>query len=153
MTGLEYLEAAIAGKRPRGPLEELLSMRILAARHGEVRFEGVSDARYTNSAGVVHGGWIASLLDSAAALAAYSTLPAGKTSITVDLHMHCLRPIMPDAGRLICEGRVINTGRTLILTQSQVLDAAGRLLAHATSTCMVLDRKLRELPAAGVAHG
>ena len=80
---------------------------------------------------------------SAAALAAYSTLPEGKTSTTVDLHMHCLRPIMPGAGTLVGDGSVINAGRTLILAEARVLDEAGRLLAHATSTCMVLEVKER----------
>ena len=143
MTGLEYLQAVMAGKRPGGSLPALLSIRLVEARHGEVRFEGVPEARFTNPAGTIHGGWTASLLDSAAALAAYSTLPAGKTSTTVDLHMHCLRPILPDAGKLIGEGSVINAGRTLILVEARVLDEAGRLLAHATSTCMVLDVKER----------
>lgn len=143
MTGLEYLHAIIAGKRPGGALPTLLGIRLVEARHGAVRFEGVPDARFTNPAGSIHGGWTASLLDSAAALAAYSTLPAGKTSTTADLHMHCLRPIMPDAGTLVGEGSVINAGRTLILAEARVLDQAGRLLAHATSTCMVLDIKER----------
>ncbi len=143
MTGLEYLHAMIAGKRPDAPLATLLSIRLVEARHGHVRFEGMADERYTNPAGTIHGGWTASLLDSAAALAAFSTLPAGKTSTTADLHMHCLRPIMPDGGIVTGEGSVINAGRTLILAQSRVLDAAGRLLAHATSTCVVLDLKER----------
>lgn len=141
MTGLEILQAIIAGRRPPAGLPALLSIRLMEARHGEVRFEGMPDVRYTNPVGTIHGGWTATLLDSAAALAAYSTVSEGKTSTTVDLHMHCLRPIMPDAGMLIGEGSVINAGRTLILTQSRILDAAGRLLAHATSTCMILDIK------------
>lgn len=143
MTGLDYLRAIIAGRLPPAAMTAHLSIRLVEARHGAVRFEGMPDAAYTNPAGTIHGGWTASLLDSAAALAAYSTMPAGKTSTTVDLHMHCLRPIMPDAGMLTGEGNVINAGRTLILTESRVLDAAGRLLAHATSTCMVLDVRER----------
>ncbi len=143
MTALEYLQAVIAGTRPPAGLPALLSIRLVEARHGAVRFEGIPEVRYTNPVGTIHGGWTATMLDSAAALAAYSTLPAGKTSTTVDLHMHCLRPIMPDAGLLIGEGSVINAGRTLILAEARILDAAGRLLAHATSTCMVLDIKER----------
>lgn len=141
MTGLEYLQAMIAGKRPEPAMTALLDIRLVAAAHGEVHFEGTTSARFANPSGTVHGGWTAGMLDSAAALAAFSTLPAGKTSTTVDLHMHCLRPIAPDAGLLFGEGRVINAGRTLILAESRVLDGAGRLLAHATSTCMVLERK------------
>jgi uncharacterized protein (TIGR00369 family) len=143
VTGLDYLQAMVAGKRPGAPLASLLSIRLVEARHGYVRLEGVAEERYTNPAGTIHGGWTATLLDSAAALAAYSTLPAGKTSTTADLHLHCLRPIAPDGGVLTGEGSVIHAGRTLILAQSRVVDGTGRLLAHATSTCMVLDLKER----------
>lgn len=140
MTGLEYLQAMIAGKRPEPAMAELLNIRLISAEPGRVRFEGRTSERFTNPSGTIHGGWTAGLLDSAAALAAFSTLPDGKTSTTVDLHMHCLRPISPNAGLLFGEGQVINAGRTLILAESRVLDGGGRLLAHATSTCMVLER-------------
>ena len=139
MTGVEYLRAMIAGERPMAEMMHLLSMRIVAAEEGMVRFEGMPAQRYTNPAGVLHGGWMASLLDSTAALTAYSTLPADKVVTTVDVHLHCLRPVLPDRGKVICEGSVINNGRSLILVDARARDSDGRLLGYATSTCMVLD--------------
>jgi uncharacterized protein (TIGR00369 family) len=91
-----------------------------------------------NPLGTVHGGVISTLLDTAAACAVHTTLAAGEFYTSVDLTVKFLRPVIVDSGLLTCEGTMIQRGRRTALAQAQLTDGAGSLVAHATSTCMIM---------------
>jgi uncharacterized protein (TIGR00369 family) len=92
-----------------------------------------------NPIGSVHGGVFATLLDSAAGCAVHSTLPAGVGYTSVDLNVKFLRGMTTDTGRVTCEGRVVHGGRRMVLAEATLTDGSGRLLATATSSCLVFD--------------
>lgn len=97
--------------------------------------------RHLQPYGIVHGGVLASLLDTATFWAAFVRLPQDTGLVNVDLKLNYLEPVAPNAGRLLTEGRCIRPGRTLSYTEAYVRDASGRLIAHATSTVMALPGK------------
>jgi uncharacterized protein (TIGR00369 family) len=95
-------------------------------------------AFHYNPLGSVHGGVISTLLDTAAACAVHTTLAVGELYTSVDLTVKFLRPVTVDSGLLTCEGTVIQRGRRTALAQAQLSDESGRLVAHATSTCLIM---------------
>ncbi|QQQ20128.1 PaaI family thioesterase [Brevundimonas vitis] len=115
-----------------------LTYGLVEVGDGMAVFEGQTGPHLLNPAGTVHGGWALALIDSATACAAHSTLPAGVGYTTLSTTGNLTRPILVDTGRVRCEGRVINAGRQIITTEATVRDTGGRLLAHGTSTVMVL---------------
>jgi uncharacterized protein (TIGR00369 family) len=115
-----------------------LTYELVEVGDGMAVFEGQTGPHLLNPAGTVHGGWALALIDSATACAAHSTLPSGVGYTTLSTTGNLTRPILVDTGRVRCEGRVINAGRQIITTEATVRDAGGRLLAHGTSTVMVL---------------
>jgi uncharacterized protein (TIGR00369 family) len=138
--GLDYLRELVAGKLANVPIGEALGFRVSAVSPGEVVLTGEPDARYYNLIGTIHGGWAASILDTAMALATLSTLDAHHTFTTLDIKISYLRPIA--AGTPVrAEGRVLHGGRRVALSEARLVDSTGKLLAHGTSTCIVLERK------------
>jgi uncharacterized protein (TIGR00369 family) len=127
----------IAGELPPPPVMQLLAMERLEAWEGRVVVTMRAQEFHYNPLGGVHGGVIATLLDTAAACAVHSTLPAGEGYTSLDLTTKFLRPVTVDSGMLRCEGTVISRGRRTALAQAQLSDEAGRLVAHATSSCMI----------------
>jgi len=105
---------------------------------GTAVFEGEPGRHLCNPTGTVHGGWALTLIDSAAGCAGHSLLPAGIGYTTIETKANFSRPILPTAGRIRCEGRVVSRGRQIISTEAWVKDQAGKVLAHGTSTLMVL---------------
>jgi uncharacterized protein (TIGR00369 family) len=96
-----------------------------------------------NPIGVVHGGVAATLLDSAMGCALHTTLPAGVGYTTLELKLNYLRPMTRDTGPVRAEGTLINAGRTTALTEARLTDSRGKLLAHATSTCLIMRPEAR----------
>ncbi|MEU8002333.1 PaaI family thioesterase [Catellatospora sp. NPDC049111] len=138
-SGLELLQAMSRGELPAPPVMHLLGMEGLEAEEGRVVVTMRAQEFHYNPLGGVHGGILATLLDTAAACAVHSTLPAGVGYTSLDLTTKFLRPVSVDSGLLRCEGTVISRGRRTALAQSQLTDDRGRLLAHATSTCLIFD--------------
>lgn len=138
MTGRDLLQAVIDGHLKGASIADSLTFELVEVGEGFVAFEGDTGPHLLNPAGMVHGGWALTLIDSAAGCAAHSTLPAGVGYSTLETKVNFVRPIAIDTGRVRCEGRVINPGRQIITAEGTVKDAAGRLLAHGTSTLMVL---------------
>lgn len=138
-SGLELLQAMSRGELPAPPVMHLLGMEGLQAEEGRVVVTMRAQEFHYNPLGGVHGGILATLLDTAAACAVHSTLPAGIGYTSLDLTTKFLRPVSVDSGLLRCEGTVISRGRRTALAQSQLTDAQGRLLAHATSSCLIFD--------------
>jgi uncharacterized protein (TIGR00369 family) len=137
-SGLEFLREILAGRVPAAPIGALLGFALEEVEHGRVVFSLEPGEDHYNPIGSVHGGIFATMLDSAAGCAVHSTLPRGTGYTSLDLTVKFLRPITADTGKVHAVGRVVNSGRRTALAEAQLFDAADRLLAHATSTCMML---------------
>ncbi|MEH0974198.1 PaaI family thioesterase [Micromonospora sp. CPCC 205546] len=135
--GLELLRAMIAGELAAPPIMHLVDMSRMEADEGWVAVELVPQEFHYNPLGTVHGGVISTLLDTAAACAVHTTLPAGVGYTSLDLNVKFLRPVTVASGTLRCEGTVLQGGRRTALAEAKLLDAKSRLVAHATSTCLL----------------
>ncbi|HTJ31635.1 MAG TPA: PaaI family thioesterase [Dactylosporangium sp.] len=137
--GLELLQAMSRGELPAPPITHLLGTGRIEAEAGRVVVTLEPREYHYNPLGTVHGGVLATLLDTATGCAVHSTLPAGMGYTTLDLNTKFLRPASIASGVLTCEGTVISKGRRTALAQAQITDAHGGLVAHATSTCMLFE--------------
>ena len=137
MAGIEFLHRLRAGDLGRTPMMATLGFELIAVDDGHVEFECLAGDHMYNPIGVVAGGVAATLLDAAAGCAVHTTLPTGTGYTTVDLSVHYLRPITTDLGPIRAIGTVLNRGRRMALGRAEVRDGANRLLAHATSSCML----------------
>lgn len=135
--GLGFLSAMIAGKLPQPPISEILGFHLIEAENGRAVFEGIPEDRHYNPIGTVHGGYAATLLDSALGLAIFSTLHKGDTWTTLELKINYVRGMTKDTGPVRAEGRIIHRGRTVATSEGDLKDASGKLYAHATTTCMI----------------
>ncbi|MFI1395233.1 PaaI family thioesterase [Streptomyces sp. NPDC020681] len=135
-SGLDLLRRSLDGDFPQAPICGTLGFRLVAADEGRAVFEGEPGEHLLNPMGSVHGGFLATLLDSALGSAVMTTLPAGRAYTTMQLGLNLVRPVFADTPLLRCEGTVIHAGRTT--ATARVVGAAdGRLYAHATTTCAV----------------
>jgi uncharacterized protein (TIGR00369 family) len=135
--GIGFLRAIIDGTQPQPPFSELLGFHLVEASEGRAAFEGVPEFRHYNPIGTVHGGFAATLLDSALGCAIFSTLLKGDTWTTIELKLNFVRAITKDTGPLRAEGRIIHRGRTVATSEGDLKDRAGKLYAHASTTCMI----------------
>lgn len=138
-SGLEFLQAIFSGELPHPPIGETLGFLPVHAEHGRVIFQGTPTADHYNPIGSVHGGWAATLLDSCVGCAVQSTLPLGKGYTTLELKVNYVRALTPDTGPVRAEGWIIHAGGRVATAEGQLRDAAGRLYAHASTTCMIMD--------------
>jgi len=137
-TGKEILQAIIDGTLPQPPISETMSFWITEVGEGFAVFEGEPGTHLLNPMGGVHGGWALTLIDSVGGCAAQSLLPAGAAYATVETKANFARPITRETGRVRAEARVVAHGRKIISCEARVLSQVGKVLAHGTSTIMVL---------------
>jgi uncharacterized protein (TIGR00369 family) len=137
LDGFEQLQAIFDGRLPGAPIAETLGLDGFGGERGAIHVGLQPRPRHYNPIGSVHGGVLATLLDTAAGCSVHSTLAPGELYTSLDLTVKFLRPVTVDSGRLRCEGSVLQRGRRTALAQAQLYDAEGRLVAHATSTCMI----------------
>jgi uncharacterized protein (TIGR00369 family) len=137
MTGLELLSAMRDGLIPPAPIAETLGIVNFVVEPGSVSVELAPEHRHYNPLGTVHGGVLSTMLDTAAACSVHTTLAAGEGYTSLDLSVKFLRPATVDSGRLRAVGRVIQRGRRTALAEAQLFDARDKLVAHATSSCMI----------------
>ena len=138
MSGREFLEAMMDGRLPAPPMMRTLTFTLTEIGDGFAVFEGDPGPHVLNPMGGVHGGWALTLIDSATGCAAHSLLPAGVGYATIETKGNLSRPITLDTGRVRAEGRVVSRGRQIISADARLLSQDGRILAHGTSTIMVL---------------
>lgn len=139
MSGLEYMAAIVAGELPPPPIAVTMRMRPIELERGRVVFEGEPGEEHYNPIGLVHGGYAATLLDSALGCSVHTTLPAGAGYTSLGLEVKYVRPITRDTGRVLCEARVVYRGRRQATSEARVTAAeGGKVLAHGTTTCMIL---------------
>lgn len=123
---------------PRSALAVLLGMEAELIEHGQVVFVFEASEQFANPFGTVHGGIIATVLDSAMGMAALTTMPEGASAPTFGLEVKFLRPVATDAGHLRAEGVVVHSGRRVVIAEGRLVGADGGLLATATTTCLVV---------------
>lgn len=137
MAGLDFLREVQAGRLAAAPVGRTLDFALDEVEHGRAVFSLVPGEEHYNPIGSMHGGVFATLLDSAAGCAVQSTLPQGMAYTSLDLTVKFLRPVTVDTGRVRAVGTVVSGGRRTALAQAQLVDATDRLLAHATSSCLL----------------
>jgi len=138
-SGMEILQGIFAGELPRPPIGDTLDFVPIRVEPGMAVFQGRPQLKHYNPLGSVHGGWFATLLDSALGCAVHSTLAAGERYTTLEVKTNFVRPITLDTGRVRCEGTVIHRGGTVATAEAKLVVASnGKLLAHATTTCLIV---------------
>ena len=139
--GLTFLQAMISGKLPAPPIAETLGFDLVEAEPGKAVFQGVPGFRHYNPLGTVHGGFAMTLMDSCLACAVHTTLKKGEGYTTLEIKVNLVRAITKETGLIRATGRLIHRGRTTATSEGDVRDAAGTLLAHGTTTCMIFPAK------------
>jgi len=139
-SGLDYLRRIVAGELASLPIGDTLGFRPVEVEPGRVVLTGKPDARAYNLIGTVHGGWAASILDSAMALATLASLDEHHLFTTLDIKINYVRGMTAETGEVRAEGKVVNAGRRVILSESRLTDGAGKLLATGQSSCLVIPR-------------
>ena len=137
--GLELLQGMIDGRFPSPPISELMDFRVSELGQGRAVFAGRPGRRHYNPSGTVHGGYAATLLDSAMGCAVHTLVPKGRGFTTLEIKVNYVRPMFDDTGAVRCEAAVINMGKTVATADGKLLDGKGRLIAHGTTTCMIFD--------------
>jgi uncharacterized protein (TIGR00369 family) len=141
LAGIEFLRAIRDGRLPPPPIAELLGMRLAEVGEGQAVFELTPHERHYNPIGVVHGGIAATLLDSAMGCAVQSMMPAGSGYTTLEIKVNLVRAVTKESGLLRASANVVHVGRRVATAEGRLTDAAGRLYAHASTTCMVLGER------------
>jgi len=139
-TGLEFLKAILDGALPPAPIQATLGFQLVHAAEGLARFRCEPDESLYNPMNGVHGGVACTLLDSAMGSAVMSTCDAKTGYTTVDLSVSLTRPISLATGPIVAEGRVLHRGSRVATAEGRLTDEKGRLLAHASCSCLLLER-------------
>jgi uncharacterized protein (TIGR00369 family) len=138
-SGMEVFEGIFAGELPPPPIGDTLDFVPIHMAPGEAVFQGWPQRRHYNPLGTVHGGWFATLLDSAVGCAIHATLPAGKGFTTLELKVNMVRPLNDGVPLVRAEGKVIHAGRQVAVAEGRIVGPDGKLYAHATTTCLIFD--------------
>lgn len=137
-SGLELLQMMIAGELPPPPIAKLANILLSEAELGKAVFRGIPSRHHYNPMGTAHGGWAATILDSALGCAVMSMVPVGMIYTTVELKVNLLRPVFESTGEVVCEGNILHFGRTIATAEAKLLSREGKLIAHGTTTCAVM---------------
>jgi uncharacterized protein (TIGR00369 family) len=139
MPGIDFVRAIFSGKLPAPPIMENIGPFDSTAEPGIVVMKSIPGFRHYNPIGSVHGGYAATLLDSAMGLAVHSMLPAGSGYTTLEFKVSFIKGMTRDTGAVRTEGRILNVGRRAATAEARITDAEDRLLAHATTTCLIFE--------------
>jgi uncharacterized protein (TIGR00369 family) len=138
LSGLEFLQKIAAVELPPPPIAALMNFELVELSEGHAVFAVEPQEYHYNPIGVVHGGLAATLLDSAMGCAVHSMLPAGAGYTTLEIKVNFVRPMSSETGRVRCEAKLIHLGGRTATAEGRVIDEAGKLYAHATTTCLIL---------------
>jgi uncharacterized protein (TIGR00369 family) len=142
--GLTQMRKMLAGELPHAAIASTLDFMLVEVEPGRAVFQGTPRPAHFNPMGTVHGGWFATLLDSALGCAVHTLMPAGRAYTTAELSIKLVRAITPKVERVRAVGEVVHCGRQIATAEARLVGPDGRLFAHASTTCLVFD-----LPAAG----
>lgn len=136
-SGLQFMLDVQSGVLARPPIGATLGFTLVDVAPGRVIFQGRPDTAYYNPIGSVHGGWFCTLLDSALACAVQTLVPQGKGYTTLEIKVNMLRPITVGTGLIRAEGRAVHVGGQTGIAEGELYDSAGKIYAHATTTCLI----------------
>ena len=139
LTGLQQMQAMLRGDIPYAAIAKTLDFLIVEVDEGRAVFQGTPGTTHLNPMGTVHGGWFATLLDSALGCAVHTRMQPGRGYTTAELGVNLVKAITPKVPRVRAEGRVIHCGRQLATAEARLVGPDGTLYAHATTTCLVFD--------------
>lgn len=139
MSGIDFLRKMFSGELPHATMMQQVGFTRGSADPGFVVFQAMPGPQHYNPIGSVHGGFTATLLDSAMGCAVQSMLPAGSAYTTLEFKVTLIKAITTETGEVRAEGRALNVGRRIGTAEGRLLDGKGRLLAHATTTCLVFE--------------
>lgn len=137
--GLELMRAIMEGRLPAPPIAHSLDFLLVEVDEGRAVFQGTPKFDFYNPIGSIHGGWIATLLDSCVGCAVHSALPVGRGYTTLELKVNYVRALTHGSGPVRAEGRVIHLGGRVATADGRLVDPAGRLYAHCSTTCLVME--------------
>ena len=138
-TGLELMQAMLRGELPYPPIARTLDFSLIEVEEGRAVFQGTPGPKHLNPMGTVHGGWYATLLDSALGCAVHTRMPAGRGYTTAELGVNLVKAIPLKVQRVRAEGKVLHCGRQLATAEARLYGPDGTLYAHATTTCLVFE--------------
>ncbi|UYN94497.1 MAG: PaaI family thioesterase [Enhydrobacter sp.] len=137
MDGIVLFQEMAAGRLPAPPICRTLGIRLAEVELGRVAFAYTPVFDHYNPLGSVHGGIAATLLDSVMGCCIHTTLKAGTGYTTVEIKVNYVRAMSDKTGPVKAEGKVINVGSRIATSEGRLVDAAGKLLAHGTTTCLI----------------
>jgi uncharacterized protein (TIGR00369 family) len=140
-SGLEFLRTMVDGKLPPPPIAQLMGFRLVEVDHGHAVFECTPGEQHYNPIGVVHGGLAMTLLDSCMGCSVHTVMPAGAGYTTLEAKVNLVRAITATTGKIRAIGKLIHSGRSIATAEGRIVDAEGKLYAHGTTTCLVMNGK------------
>jgi uncharacterized protein (TIGR00369 family) len=138
-TGLEVLQAMVRGEIPFAEIAKTLDFTLMEVSEGRAVFQGTPLTQHLNPLGTIHGGWFATLLDSALGCSVHTMMPLGRGYTTAELSVNYVKGLTPRVARVRAEGKVIHCGRQLATAEARLVGPDGTLYAHATTTCLVFE--------------
>jgi uncharacterized protein (TIGR00369 family) len=138
-TGLEVLQAMVRGEIPFAEIAKTLDFTLIEVSEGRAVFQGTPRTQHLNPLGTIHGGWFATLLDSALGCSVHTLMPPGRGYTTAELSVNYVKALTPRVARVRAEGKVIHCGRQLATAEARLVGPDGTLYAHATTTCLVFE--------------
>lgn len=139
MSGLEQVEYLAGSEEPFAPIAPFFNMETISYQEGEVVFAATPEPKHYNPIGTVHGGFAATLLDSACGTAVHTTLRPGQAYTSLEIKVNFLRAMTAETGRVTVRGWVVRPGSKAAYAEADIRDADGRILASASSTCAVFE--------------
>ena len=140
LSGIDFFRAMMAGELPPPPMVALLGMRLVEVDMGRVVFAAVPAETFYNGLGMTHGGFAATMLDSALGCAINTTMPAGRSFTTLELKVNFTRPLRREVGEVRCTASVVHVGSRIATSEGRIVDIHGKIYAHGTTTCIVVER-------------
>lgn len=138
-TGLQQMQALLDGHAPRAPISQTLDFTLISVEDGIAVFQGQPQFKHYNPLGGVHGGWFATLLDSALGCSVHTTLPAGRGYTTLEFKVNLVRGLSERVPLVRAIGRVVHRGRQVTTAEAELVGHDGKLYAHASTTCLLFD--------------
>lgn len=138
-TGLQQMQALLAGEGPAAPISQTMDFILVSVADGEAVFQGRPQFKHYNPLGGVHGGWFATLLDSALRCAVHTILPVGRGYTTLEFKVNLVRGLSDQVPLVRAIGRVVHRGRQVTTAEAELVGHDGKLYAHASTTCLLFD--------------
>jgi uncharacterized protein (TIGR00369 family) len=139
LSGIDYFRKMMNGELPVPAMLDLFGIKLIEADPGRVVFTATAEERFYNGTGVAHGGFAATLLDTALGCAINSAMPVGRRFTTLELKINLTRPLTQGVGLLRCEASVVHVGGRTATSEGRIVDARGKLYGHGTTTCIVVE--------------